>query len=533
MYFNIVDRTILGGAGEASVRAVQQGNDASHSTLESPVPSSISSFAILLGRHSSCTFILSDPDKLLSRRHCLISQISGKYYLNDCGSLNKTVLNGKVVQFEMLRTGDVIVFAAGMNAQTRSSLDIPFDEDFIENVRKLSEKCIIYEVNLEWGDGMGPGGAFDMLSHTTSPTASSTMCGAPVVGEKRKRNSVDNNNAAESHPTKRRKLEDQASTPTHELTRQKKHLEDKLKYTETRLSFILDKLSGSFDKISNMEDQTHAQKNEIEKLEERNGVLENALRDTQEAKSIMQRNLKALQDKFRAMGERATPEQLKQQINDIVEQEMTCSICQHVFVDPVTLGCSHSYCKGCLLSWIHSKSDNCEACLCPLCRVHIGYHAPMRNVVLESLIEKILNFLGHSEIEHSIKRVNEMKEYEKQAEAQLDQLITLAKKNATNFMNINEEWSDEAKKIFLKGVRSYAGTARAKYCELVGMDETWIQTASLKQMRIACKNLGMREPYRRSPKDPTVLQLFEDDLRRVLHEYTKNELLSQIPFLSV
>jgi hypothetical protein len=31
-----------------------------------------------------------------------------------------------------------------------------------------------------------------------------------------------------------------------------------------------------------------------------------------------------------------------------VSAEFTCALCLHVFLDPVTVGCGHAFCLGCL-----------------------------------------------------------------------------------------------------------------------------------------------------------------------------------------
>ena len=53
---------------------------------------------------------------------------------------------------------------------------------------------------------------------------------------------------------------------------------------------------------------------------------------------------------------------------DEVEEEITCSICKEIFIEPKTITCLHTFCDKCITSTIESKkrlgSDNC----CPLCR---------------------------------------------------------------------------------------------------------------------------------------------------------------------
>src|SRR5579883_793441 len=52
-------------------------------------------FATAIGRSVACDVILTD--KSVSRQHALIYCIRGKFYIEDVGSTNGTMLNGKVI----------------------------------------------------------------------------------------------------------------------------------------------------------------------------------------------------------------------------------------------------------------------------------------------------------------------------------------------------------------------------------------------------------------------------------------------------
>ena len=49
----------------------------------------------------------------------------------------------------------------------------------------------------------------------------------------------------------------------------------------------------------------------------------------------------------------------------IEDDELTCSICLEVFIDPRILPCAHSFCFSCLQGW---TSDTPEEITCPLCK---------------------------------------------------------------------------------------------------------------------------------------------------------------------
>uniref|UniRef100_A0A3B3X7B0 RING-type domain-containing protein n=1 Tax=Poecilia mexicana TaxID=48701 RepID=A0A3B3X7B0_9TELE len=51
------------------------------------------------------------------------------------------------------------------------------------------------------------------------------------------------------------------------------------------------------------------------------------------------------------------------------EEDLCCPVCQDVFVDPVVLSCSHSFCKECLKnSWRARPGRSCPVCA-SLCSV--------------------------------------------------------------------------------------------------------------------------------------------------------------------
>nr|CAG8440523.1 11066_t:CDS:2 [Entrophospora candida] len=62
-----------------------------------------------------------------------------------------------------------------------------------------------------------------------------------------------------------------------------------------------------------------------------------------------------------------------QAIRDILVQDVECTVCFHLFLDPITTSCGHTFCKSCLTrSLDHSGS-------CPLCRHPFHNYASILN----------------------------------------------------------------------------------------------------------------------------------------------------------
>ncbi|CAJ1051255.1 uncharacterized protein LOC120557137 [Xyrichtys novacula] len=68
------------------------------------------------------------------------------------------------------------------------------------------------------------------------------------------------------------------------------------------------------------------------------------------------------------------------------EEDLCCPVCQDIFVDPVVLSCSHSFCKDCLQSWWTERPTQ----ECPICKRRSSRTYPPCNLVLKNLCESFL-----------------------------------------------------------------------------------------------------------------------------------------------
>ncbi|XP_026162063.1 nuclear factor 7, ovary-like [Mastacembelus armatus] len=66
--------------------------------------------------------------------------------------------------------------------------------------------------------------------------------------------------------------------------------------------------------------------------------------------------------------------------------DLTCSVCQDIFNDPVLLKCSHSFCNDCVKRWWKGKQIH----LCPMCKAVCRQKNPPRNLALKNLCETFL-----------------------------------------------------------------------------------------------------------------------------------------------
>ncbi|KAK9538236.1 hypothetical protein VZT92_004719 [Zoarces viviparus] len=68
------------------------------------------------------------------------------------------------------------------------------------------------------------------------------------------------------------------------------------------------------------------------------------------------------------------------------EEDLSCSVCQDIFKDPVVLSCSHSFCRDCLKNWWAEK----QTCECPVCNRRSSRTDPPVSLVIKNLCESFI-----------------------------------------------------------------------------------------------------------------------------------------------
>lgn len=72
-------------------------------------------------------------------------------------------------------------------------------------------------------------------------------------------------------------------------------------------------------------------------------------------------------------------------VSDIMDEQLTCSICSELFVKATTLSCAHTFCHHCIKSWNRRRRD------CPVCRKPVL--SMIRSLVLDNFIESMIDNL--------------------------------------------------------------------------------------------------------------------------------------------
>lgn len=67
---------------------------------------------------------------------------------------------------------------------------------------------------------------------------------------------------------------------------------------------------------------------------------------------------------------------------ELLESDLSCAICQDIYINPLILNCSHSFCKFCVYQWLSKKTG------CPQCRLAVSFQA--ENLALRNIINRMV-----------------------------------------------------------------------------------------------------------------------------------------------
>ncbi|XP_060820278.1 E3 ubiquitin-protein ligase RNF8-like isoform X2 [Bombus pascuorum] len=98
-------------------------------------------------------------------------------------------------------------------------------------------------------------------------------------------------------------------------------------------------------------------------------------------------------------------ESVLNKVNDIMDEQLTCSICSELFVKATTLNCMHTFCHHCIHLWIKKKKE------CPVCRAPIS--SMNISIAIDNFIESILQNLSTQLKERRTSIINERQALER------------------------------------------------------------------------------------------------------------------------
>lgn len=85
---------------------------------------------------------------------------------------------------------------------------------------------------------------------------------------------------------------------------------------------------------------------------------------------------------LKSLSEDKLNEIIHKDAQEVLESELRCAICQDIYINPMILNCSHSFCKFCVHRWLSRKT------VCPECRVVVSFKA--ENLALRNIVNKMV-----------------------------------------------------------------------------------------------------------------------------------------------
>ncbi|KAM9239873.1 E3 ubiquitin-protein ligase RNF8 isoform 2-T2 [Leptosomus discolor] len=137
-------------------------------------------------------------------------------------------------------------------------------------------------------------------------------------------------------------------------------------------------------------------------LQEHHALMEELNRSKKDFEEIIRAKNKELEEtKEEKEKVRAQKEEVLNQMNDVLENELQCTICSEHFIEAVTLNCAHSFCSYCIHEWTKRRAE------CPICRQEIT--SQTRSLVLDNCIDRMVEKLGVETKEHRLSLIRERK----------------------------------------------------------------------------------------------------------------------------
>ncbi|NXN15017.1 RNF8 ligase, partial [Indicator maculatus] len=160
-------------------------------------------------------------------------------------------------------------------------------------------------------------------------------------------------------------------------------------------------------KLKGIERQ-HGQENLKEQLAQvvslqHHALMEELSRSKKDFEEIIRAKNKELEEtKEEKEKVRAQKEEVLNQMTDVLENELQCTICSEHFIEAVTLNCAHSFCSYCISEWTKRKVE------CPICRQEIK--SKTRSLVLDNCIDRMVEKLDVETKERRLSLIRERKE---------------------------------------------------------------------------------------------------------------------------
>ncbi|XP_009901732.2 E3 ubiquitin-protein ligase RNF8 isoform X1 [Dryobates pubescens] len=197
-----------------------------------------------------------------------------------------------------------------------------------------------------------------------------------------------------------------------QLCIEQEHQQQQVEELERTFSKEQEQLKG----VKRQHGQENLKEQLAQVLQEHHALMEELSRSKKDFEEIIRAKNKELEEtKEEKEKVRAQKEEVLNQMTDVLENELRCTICSEHFIEAVTLNCAHSFCSYCISEWTKRKVE------CPICRQEIK--SKTRSLVLDNCIDRMVEKLDVETKELRLSLTRERKE------KQEDVLMKLATDN--------------------------------------------------------------------------------------------------------
>lgn len=385
-----------------------------------------------IGRSKTAHFVI--PDLNISRNHCEIVYENFLWKINDLSSsgtyINNTLI-GKgataiLKEEDSIRLGYPenklvwIFFTKNSHCRLNEKVQAPFgitnessNVEKAQNVNKmLIERPTIQELNKEKGVKYIPQLIYSNKTNISNSVTLENFCRPEInnenVSQLLKQNDqkthdkikVEVNN--HNHDSEKKAELDIESSKVHRNIQEKlKHvlvnnsnknmgnITDLQEVHDILLETLINSYNNGLSKLNESLDGIKKRALETE-LEQKNGLLvdsDNLSKSSGKFKEVNTEvksdlNLETMKDvdtvKFKT--------QLLQNVSELIETELQCTICSELFVCAVTLQCGHTFCEFCINQWKKKQKT------CPICRKKIKTET--QSLVINNYLERMVENLS-------------------------------------------------------------------------------------------------------------------------------------------
>ncbi|XP_067941926.1 E3 ubiquitin-protein ligase RNF8-like isoform X2 [Watersipora subatra] len=327
----------------------------------------------------------------ISRRHAVIRKTATGYEIQDQQAVNRIHVNGVILPSgasKVLSSHDHIQLGLKAGPTEKGSEYFIYEITFDENrKRKLSPTFSPANVKQSKSEP----GLFDLTSSSeekSSERSESTLkveikpleaAEAQAEHEKVEMEKME----LEKELAVLREQQDAQRVKEEALRQQLLELQGEQTKKAEELAKRLQDKEKEFEEVK--DEQMRNANQMSKKLQEQEHELEKAKAHEKQLK-VLEDELKETREKQEQLANISAKIAVQEKIADLLGDQLQCSICSELMIQPKSFACSHAFCSHCIEQWLKIKKE------CPVCRDK--FTSATHNHLLSNLIQKAVEELS-------------------------------------------------------------------------------------------------------------------------------------------